>query len=275
MTKKAAATMLLIRSALFNIAFFGWLILCCIFLAWTAWLPRDALIVWVGRVLAGVGFLERHIVGIRFEVIGREKLPTNGCYIVAAKHQSAWETMKLHALFHDPAVVLKKELTQIPVWGLAARKSHMIPVDRSAGARAVALMVDSAMEIKETGRPIVIFPQGTRVAPGAVAPYKSGVGLMYAKLNVPMVPMALNSGVAWPRRSFLKRPGVITVEFLDPIPAGLPRAEAMRRLEAALEEASDRLVRQAGGPALQRPETGENPQESRSAAVKDSAAQTS
>lgn len=242
--------MLFIRSLLFNVAFFGWLILCCIFLAWTALLPRESLMAWIRWVLRGVAFIERRVAGIEYEVIGREKLPKDGCFIVAAKHQSAWETMKLHAILGDPAVVLKKELTQVPVWGLAARKSHMIAVDRSAGGRAMASMLEGAMSIKAEGRPIVIFPQGTRVTPGVAAPYKAGVGLMYGKLGVPMAPMALNSGVFWPRRAFLKRPGKITVEFLDPIPAGLPRNEAMRRLEAVLEEASDRLVRQAGGPAL-------------------------
>lgn len=242
--------MLLIRSTLFNIAFFGWLFLCCVFLAWTALLPRDAMMVWVRRVLSGVSFLERHVAGIQYEVIGLEKLPKTGSYIVAAKHQSAWETMKLHLILYDPAVVLKKELTQVPVWGLAARKSRMIPVDRSARGRAIASLLEGAAAICKEGRPIVIFPQGTRVAAGATAPYKAGVALMYNKLKIPMVPMALNSGVFWPRKAYLKRPGKITVEFLDPIPAGLPRDEAMARLESVLETESDRLVRQAGGPAL-------------------------
>jgi 1-acyl-sn-glycerol-3-phosphate acyltransferase len=244
--------MLLIRSTLFNIALFGWLIFCCIFLAWTVLLPRDALMAWVRRVLSGISVLERRLAGIEYEIIGLEKLPAGaGTFIVAAKHQSAWETMKLHLILNDPAVVLKKELTQVPVWGVLARKSRMIPVDRSAGRSAMVSMLEGAAAIKEEGRPIAIFPQGTRVAPGARAEYKAGVGLMYKKLNVPMVPMALNSGVFWPRKAYFKRPGKITVEFLDPIPAGLPRDEAMRRLEDVLETASDRLVRQAGGPALQ------------------------
>ncbi|HRQ83114.1 MAG TPA: lysophospholipid acyltransferase family protein [Azospirillaceae bacterium] len=242
--------MLLIRSTLFNIAFFGWLILCCVFLAWTALLPRDRMMEWVRWVLRGVSFLERHIAGIEYEVIGLEKLPTKGSYIVAAKHQSAWETMKLHVILGDPAVVLKKELTQVPVWGLAARKSRMIPVDRSARGRAISSLLEGAAAIAVEGRPIVIFPQGTRVAPGAVEPYKAGVALMYNKLKLPMVPMALNSGVFWGRKAYFKRPGKITVQFFDPIPAGLPRDEAMARLEKVLEAESDRLVRMVGGPGL-------------------------
>lgn len=242
--------MLLIRSLLFNAAMFGWLFFCAVFLCWTVLLPRDALMGWVRWALSVISVFERWIAGIEFEVIGLEKLPKDGTFIVAAKHQSAWETMKLHLLLTDPAVVLKQELTKVPVWGILARKSRMIPVDRSAGRSAMVSMLEGAMAIKAEGRPIVIFPQGTRVAVGAHAPYKAGVGLMYKKLNVPMVPMALNSGVFWPRNAFYKRAGKITVEFLDPIPAGLPREAAMARLEAELEAASDRLARQAGGPPL-------------------------
>lgn len=246
--------MLYVRSTLFNLALFGWVGFCCIFLAWTVLLPRHLLMDILRSVLRGVSWIERWIGGIEYEVIGLDKLPAGqGTYIVAAKHQSAWETLKLHLILFDPAVVLKRELTKVPVWGVLARKSRMIPVDRGAGSRAVITMLEGAMAIKAEGRPIAIFPQGTRVAPGKRAPYKAGVGLMYKKLNVPMIPMALNSGVFWPRRAYLKRPGKITVEFLDPIPAGLPRDEAMTRLETVLEEASDRLAQQAGGPALEPP----------------------
>jgi 1-acyl-sn-glycerol-3-phosphate acyltransferase len=193
------------------------------------------------------------LLGLRYQVVGLENLPANGCFIVAAKHQSAWETLKLHLILTDPAVVLKRELTQVPVWGLMARKARIIPVDRGAKGRAIASMLKGALAIKEDGRPILIFPQGTRVAPGAYVPYKVGVALMYDKLKVPLVPMALNSGMFWPRKAYFKRPGTITVQFLPPIPAGLPREEMMARLESVLEEASDRLVQQVGGPPLVRP----------------------
>lgn len=240
----------LIRSTLFNIAFFGWVFTACVSLAWVALLPRPRLMATIRWFLGTVGWLERNILGLEYEIVGIEKLPREGSFILAAKHQSAWETMKLHTILNDPAVILKKELTEVPVWGLIARKARMIPVERGAGARAFASMLEGALRIREEGRPIAIFPQGTRVAPGAVVPYKAGVGLLYKRLNLPMIPMALNAGVFWPRKAYFKRPGRITVEILDPIPAGLPRDEAMARLEAVLEAASDRLVRKVGGPAL-------------------------
>ena len=168
----------------------------------------------------------------------------------------AWETMKLHLILPDPAVVLKQELTQVPVWGWFATKAEMIPVDRGARGRAVASLLDGARRVAAQGRPSVIFPQGTRTAPGSRHPYRIGVGMLYEQLHLPIVPMALNSGLFWPRRGFFKRPGTITVEFLPPISPGLQRYVAMRELARRLEAATDRLVVAAGGPATAAPEGG-------------------
>ncbi len=246
--------MIVLRSLVFNVAFHVWTALACIGLLWMLLLPRRAMIRVIKAYLASVAWLERSIVGIHYEVRGREHLPASGSFILAAKHQSAWETMKLHFLVEDPAIILKRELLWIPIWGWYAAKARMIAVDRGAGGRAVASLLKNARPVRDEGRPIVIFPQGTRVAAGAYRPYRIGVGVLYQSLDIPIVPMALNAGLYWARHSFIKRPGTVVVEFLPPIPPGLGRAAAMRELEARLEAATDRLVVAAGGPPTVRPE---------------------
>jgi 1-acyl-sn-glycerol-3-phosphate acyltransferase len=190
--------------------------------------------------LRQIEWIERHIGGIAWRVVGRAHVPKGAC-IIASKHQSAWETFKLHLLFGDPAIVLKRELLDIPIWGWYLRKSGMIPIDRAGRAHALSAMMQAAHEAADTGRKIVIFPQGTRIVPGEQKPYKSGVAALYQELNLPIVPMALNSGLFWPKTGFIKKPGVITVEFLPPIPPGLPREAMMERLKDGLESASRKL----------------------------------
>lgn len=246
--------MIALRSLLFNIAFHVWTAIVCVGLLWMLLLPRPAMVRIVMWYLRTVGWLERTLVGIRYEVRGRENIPASGAYILAAKHQSAWETMKLHLLVNDPAIILKRELMWLPIWGWYAAKARMIPVDRGARGRAIASLVRNSRPVVKEGRPIVIFPQGTRVAAGAHRPYRVGVGVLYEALDIPVVPMALNAGLYWPRKSFIKRPGTVVVEFLPPIPPGLGRAALMRELEDRLETATDRLVVAAGGPATPRPE---------------------
>jgi 1-acyl-sn-glycerol-3-phosphate acyltransferase len=237
--------MIVLRSLAFNIAFFGWTVFLCLVLAWVPLLPRPAMMAVVHWYLRTQSWLERTVIGLDYEVRGREHLPA-GPYLVAAKHQSAWETLKLHLLLPDPAVVLKRELTRLPIWGWFAIKAEMIPVDRSAGGRAMASLLDGARRVAAQGRPIVIFPQGTRTAPGTHHAYRGGVGVLYEQLQLPIVPMALNSGLYWPRRAFRKRPGTVVVEFLPPIQPGLERHQAMRELELRLEAATDRLLAEAG-----------------------------
>lgn len=245
--------MIFLRSLAFNIAFHVWTAVICVGILWTLLLPRRVMIRVVTWYFSTVAWLERTLVGIRYEVRGREHVPKSGSFLLAAKHQSAWETMKLHFLVDDPAIILKRELLWIPIWGWYAAKARMIAVDRGAKGRAVASMVKNARPVKEQGRPIVIFPQGTRVAVGAYRPYRIGVGVLYDNLDIPIVPMALNAGLYWARHSFIKRPGTVIVEFLPPIPPGLGRAKAMQELEERLEAATDRLVTAAGGPATVRP----------------------
>ena len=189
-------------------------------------------------------WLLKTIVGTKLEVRGAEKLPKGPC-LVASKHQSAWETFALIPLFRDPALLMKRELFWIPFHGWFSRKFEMIPVDREKGPAALRRMLKEAKKRIADGREIIIFPEGTRRAPGAPPDYKTGIVLLYEALGVPCVPVALNSGVFWPRRSVERRPGTIVVEFLDPIPPGLPKGEFLRRLIEQIETASARLLAEA------------------------------
>ncbi|WP_044561581.1 1-acyl-sn-glycerol-3-phosphate acyltransferase [Azospirillum sp. B4] len=245
--------MLVLRSLIFNIVFYIWTAISCFGLLWGLVVPHRAMIWGIRGYMRSLVFLERTIIGLKYEVRGREHLPKTGAFLVGAKHQSMWETMKLHLMFEDPAIVLKKELTYIPIWGWYAAKARMIAVDRGKRGAAIQSLVRGARERVAEGRPIVIFPQGTRTAVGAWRPYKVGIALLYESLGLPLVPMALNSGLFWPRHKFLRRPGTIVIEFLPAIAPGLSKEEALRRLETALETATDRLVMAAGGPATHRP----------------------
>lgn len=192
-------------------------------------------------------WLLRAIVGLRHEIRGLEHLPAGAC-IVAAKHQSAWETMVFHSLLDDPALVLKKELLRIPLYGTYARKVGMIAIDRSGGSTALREMLRAAQACAAAGRPIVIFPEGTRVAPGEHRRIQAGIAALYDRLDLPVVPVALNSGYFWGRKAFLKRPGTIVMAFGEPIPPGLPRKELLERLAQAIQADSDRLGGPGGAP---------------------------
>lgn len=192
---------------------------------------------WSKGVLWGL----RVLVGITMEVRGRP-LPLTEPVIIASKHMSAWDTLVTHLLFDDPAVVIKQELTRIPLYGTYCKKSGMIPVDRAAGPSALRAMVANARERLAAGRPLVIYPEGTRATPGAPPDYKPGIAALYTQLNRPVVPVALNSGLFWPPSGLWKRPGTIEVEFLPAIEPGLKKRAFMARLEEAIETASDRLL---------------------------------
>jgi 1-acyl-sn-glycerol-3-phosphate acyltransferase len=190
----------------------------------------------------------RRIVGLRLEVRGRERLPA-GPVLVASKHQSAWDTFGLVPLFRDPAIVLKDELKWIPFYGWFCLKFEHILVKREKGGAALKALIREAKSRAAQGREIVVFPEGTRRAPGAPPDYKPGVVALYEGLGLPCVPLALNSGVFWPRRSLRRYPGTIVVEFLEPIPPGLPRAAFRAELQRRIEEASSRLAAEAEGVA--------------------------
>jgi 1-acyl-sn-glycerol-3-phosphate acyltransferase len=236
-----AKAVLYLRSLLFYpVLYVNW-VLFLIFGSWLLYCPRS----WAMAGLAAHGratvWLLRVICDTRMEVRGQENL-LPGPVIVAAKHQAAWDTFALIPLMRDPALVMKAELLSIPLYGLFCRKFELIPIKRELGASALREMLREARKRAAQGREIVIFPEGTRRPPGAEPDYKPGVAVLYKDLNVPVCPLALNSGLFWPRHSILRYPGTIVAEFLEPIPPGLPRQEFMKRLENAIESASDRLI---------------------------------
>jgi len=230
-----------LRSLIFNIVFYGWFSAICISMLWVVFMPPSYLLAIIRYWSKSLAWIERTVGGIHFRILGWENVPEGTC-IIAAKHQSAWETFKLQYMFGNPVIVMKKELFHIPVWGQYMKSTGMIPIDRSRGGKALPEMLDAAHKAVEEGRKIVIFPQGTRIPPGESRPYKSGVAALYEELHLPIIPMALNSGLLWPKDSFLKKTGTITIEFLPAIPPGLPRQEMMTRLKEELETASDRLI---------------------------------
>lgn len=234
----------MLRSFLFNAGLWLWTAAMGIALVPCLLLPRRALIRG-GRVwMRGVQALLRSIVGLDYEVRGREHLPREPA-ICAFKHQSAWETLVILLLFDDAAIALKRELTLIPVFGWYTRHAGMIRIDRAAGPRALRSLIEGARAALGRGSQVVIFPEGTRTAPGTTRPYHPGVAALYLRLGVPVVPVALNSGMFWGRRRFVKKPGRIVVEFLPPILPGLGGDAFMAELERRLEGATERLVREA------------------------------
>ncbi len=237
--------MILARSLAFNFLFFLGGSLFLVALLPGLLLPRRSVMyfpaIWHGYVLWALQLTCE----ITYEIRGRENLPAEPS-IVAVKHQSAWDTMILPIVLGDAAFVLKRQLLQIPIYGWYLRKLDNLPVDRAGGASALRAMVETGRRILSQGRSIVIFPEGTRTAPGERRPYHPGIAALYTQLHVQVVPVALNSGLYWGRRAFLKRPGRIVLEFLPPIDPGLPRKTFMRELESRIETASDRLRTAAG-----------------------------
>lgn len=233
--------LIFLRSLLYNILFYITLIVLLIAALPTFLMPRRGILfmakTW-GRVSV---WLLRVICGTKVEWRGLEKLPPGG-YLVAAKHQSIWETFALIGHFDEPTFIIKRELQWIPVWGWFTIKGGMIPIDRGAGAQALPKMAEDARRAIAENRQIVIFPEGTRRPPGAEPAYKYGVARLYAETGATCVPIALNSGLFWQRRSFLRYPGTIIVEVLDPIPPGLDSREFFARLQSDIETATARLI---------------------------------
>jgi 1-acyl-sn-glycerol-3-phosphate acyltransferase len=235
--------MTIARSLLFNLCLWLWtLVMLLAALPWLA-LPPRWMLAHSRAWMRGVQFLLSRIVGLEYEVRGREH--ASGLAIFALRHQSAWETLAIHLLLPGAAIALKRELMRIPLFGWTLRHAGMIGIDREGGARALRGLIEGGRAALARGMPIVIFPEGTRVPPGAHRPYHPGVAALYRHLDCPVVPVALNSGVFWGRRSFVKHPGRITVEFLPPIAPGLERKAFMAELERRLETASERLVADA------------------------------
>lgn len=179
--------------------------------------------------------------GVSVEMRGLEHLP-KGAALIAAKHQSMFDVIAPYSYLDDPCFVLKKELMWLPFFGWHAWKTGMIPVDRDAGAKALKKMVADTRNRLKDARQIVIFPEGTRTEPGEAGDYKPGVAALYRDLGVPCYPVATNSGACWPAHGFMRRPGKVVFEILEPIPAGLKRGQFMTELETRIETASRALL---------------------------------
>ena len=233
-----------------TVAFYTWGVMIGTVMVPMLLLPRPWFRQFVITWSAGNGVLLRIIAGVRSEIRNREHRPT-GAAIVASKHQSEWEA---HVFLHeldDPAYVIKKELSYVPGYGWFSAKVNMIFVDREGGGKSLRALVRGAQKAVARGRPVVIFPEGTRVLPGEKLPYRPGVAALYGALGVPVVPVVLNSGMHWPKGSIRRYPGTIVMEYLPPIPPGLPRREFMKRLETTMEEASQRLFAELYGASVE------------------------
>jgi 1-acyl-sn-glycerol-3-phosphate acyltransferase len=236
----------IIRSILFNFLFYVVLVAYLAVALPCLLLPRRAILRlaqhWARTNLA----LLRLVCGISVEWRGRDRIPP-GTLLIAAKHQSAWETFALLTLFGDPTYILKRELLWIPFYGWCAWRAGMIPVDRGGGKPALIAMAARARAALLAGRQIIVFPEGTRRAPGAEPKYKFGIAHLYAEGVASCLPIALNSGLFWPRRKFLRYPGRITVEILEPIAPGLAMDAFFARLQREIEDATARLIAEAAG----------------------------
>jgi 1-acyl-sn-glycerol-3-phosphate acyltransferase len=188
--------------------------------------------------------LLRVVAGMKCEIRGREKIPA-GPILVASKHQSAWETFALLPMFDNPVFILKRELQWIPIFGWLTIKGRMVPVDRRKGAKALSAMIERARVELALKRQLIIFPEGTRRPAGAEPAYKYGVAHLYVAEGVPCVPIALNSGLFWPRRSLMRYPGTVVAEILDPIPPGMERDAFFQHLQDVIEAATARLIEEA------------------------------
>ncbi|HEY5306553.1 MAG TPA: lysophospholipid acyltransferase family protein [Pseudolabrys sp.] len=232
--------MIFVRSILFNALFYlntaFWLLVALP----TFFMPYRA-ILWIAKTWGRINLVLLRVAGIDYEIRGREKIPS-GALIVAAKHQSAWETFALLWMFDNPTFIIKRELQWIPIFGWLTIKGRMVPVDRSARSQALTAMTARAKIELSEGRQLIIFPEGTRRPAGADPRYKYGVAQLYAATGVPCLPIALNSGLFWPRRSILRFPGKVLVEILDPIAPGLDKDEFYKRVQNEIETASARLI---------------------------------
>ena len=234
--------MILIRSLLFAIIFYAWSVVWAIAMVPMLAAPRSWLLAAMRFWSHSVNVLLRVICGIGVEIRGQEHVPSADA-LIASKHQTMFDVFVQFGVLKGSLFVFKKELLIIPIFGWIALKIGSIVVDREKQATALRDMVRRAQEQFRLGdRQLVIFPEGTRKPPGAPPDYKPGVAGLYRELGVAVHPVATNAGVHWPAHGFLRRPGVIVYQYLEPIPPGLKRAEFMRLLEERIETASNQLL---------------------------------
>src|SRR5437879_4707676 len=230
-----------LRSLVYNVLFYMLLVFWQIVAIPTFIMPRWGILNVAKYWARSSIWLLRVVCNTKVEYRGIEKIP-KGPLIVASKHQSMWETFALMPFFDQPLFILKRELEWIPFFGWYLIKANMIGIDRGAGARSLKDLARRAGEAVRRGRQLIIFPEGTRRPVDAPPHYKPGVGQIYVDSGVACLPVALNSGLFWPRRTFMRYPGTLVVEFLDPLPPGLPRDQFLTRAREAIEDATNRLV---------------------------------
>ena len=223
--------MTLFRSIIFMIVFYLGSIPVVSAAGLGAWFGQEAVIAGSRRWAQYHYWCVRWILGIRVVVEG--EFPTGAC-IIAMKHESMLEAIEILRLIDRPATVFKAELIRIPIWGWVARRHGVIPISREAGSAALRMMLKAAREAAAADRPIVIFPEGTRVAPGERPALRPGIAGLYKTLGLPVYPVALNTGRLWPKGKFQRYPGVVTVQVGHPIPAGLPREDIEQRIHTAI-----------------------------------------
>ena len=234
------SVVLFLRSFFFCLIFYTWSAFVLTFFLWTIFFPKK-----VGNFVptlwAKGNLIILNIFGLKVKIEGRENLPEQNGYLVAAKHQSALETTFIHAIIPNTVYVLKKSLMFLPLAGIYFWSTGCIPINRSKGTSAMRLMMASAKQRLKEGFNITIFPEGTRCPPHTKTKYNPGVAFIYEQCQVPVVPVALNTGFFWPKNSFKKYAGTITVRILPPIPAGLEKREFLNRLETQIEAACEQI----------------------------------
>lgn len=237
--------MIYLRSFIYNILYFGLLGLGCIIVSILFFIPESWNVkFWNYGIVRINRFLLRVICGIKIEIRGQEFISQQGV-IYAAKHESSLETYIMTAYLTRAVVILKKELTKIPVFGWAVHLYGMIKVDRGSGSVAMKQMLTESKKALDRQRPIIIFPEGTRRKPGAKPEYKPGIYFMESNLHVPVIPVALNTGLFWKKNSFLRYPGTVVIEFMAPMPTGLSKKEFMDELEFRIENKCKELNNEA------------------------------
>lgn len=232
--------MIILRSLLFDILFYIYIFFYLVLFSPLLLLPQKYIVYTSRKFVRSVNRLMKWVLRLEVEFQGLENIPAGSC-LVAAKHQSAWDTIAYMQIMLNPGMILKKELIHIPFYGWFIRKFDMIGIDRSKGATALKNLYRQAERLKAQNRKIVIFPEGTRSIPGEKTQYKTGISGLYEHLNLPVIPVATNSGCFWGRRAFIKRPGKIIVKVLPPLAPGLSRQEFMKKLEKVIEKESNEL----------------------------------
>ena len=243
---RRAGFAVVLRSILFTVSFYANISILMILSLPTLAMSHRIQLIFIRSWAFSSLWLLRVICGTRIEWRGVQNIPPGAC-IVACKHQSFLETFAVYKILDDPSFVLKRSLMWIPVFGWHMAKAEVIPIDRGAGVAALSRMTARARKVLGHARQVVIYPEGTRRPPGAEPTYKSGVAYLYDKTGAACVPLALNSGLYWPRRSFMRYPGTVVIEALEPIASGLERRAFLALLQSRLEEASARLLAEAEG----------------------------